>query len=279
MNIYDQLIKLQIIEDAWKQWQFYRTEVTEYLIEQLKHKNEVAILGAGRCNDIDLKYLLQYFKKIVLVDLDYEAMKEALKQQGLQSHPHITLMTENFVGITPNDYRNFADQLVYTVRQKGLDTSVDQLTQVASTLLDGFYEQVMHTSLKLNNYENIVVIGVHSQLITMLDWIWQAVLQTLGKEEGTVREKIITLNTMVVKRFNEALLKSANKQLVIGYEIERLGRNGAIQGALQAAIDFNKRVEKHEVKLCDFRQMNWPFDLTQGIIYHMGIFTLETIKG
>lgn len=275
MNIYDQLLKLQVIENAWEEWAAYRLNVTNYLIDNIEDKSELAVFGAGRCNDVDLKLLLMHFEHLVLVDLDKDSMLEALKNQGLENEPRITLVVSDFVGIGPNDYRAFADTLVYTVRQKGLATPVEELAQAALREIDKLYTQAMARPLTFKAYTNIAVIGIHSQLISMIDWIWQAVLQTLGQQETSVRQKIMAINTAFIKRFNTALLENAKRQLVIGYEIERANRPGAIQGAVQAAVDFKERVDRHEAILCDFKQLNWPFDQRQGILYHMGIFTLK----
>ncbi len=276
MNIYDQLLKLQILKNAWDEWQPYRQAVTMYLIEHIRDKSEIAIFGAGRCNDIDLRLLLKHFEKVVLVDLDLQSMQEALKKQEVENEPRIILEIANFVGISPNDYRSFADTLVYTVRQKGLETSMDELTSVAIRELNKLTQKVMGETLTFNAYKNIAVIGIHSQLIAMLDWIWQAILQTLGREEQYVRQQIMGMNTTIIQRFNTALLESVQSQLVVGYEIERIGRPGAIQGAVQGAMDFKQRVAEGEIKLCDFSQMVWPFDNKQGIVYEMGIFVVES---
>lgn len=275
MNVYDQLLKLQMIENAWEEWAEYRLKMTQYLIAHIEDKQELAIFGAGRCNDVDLKLLLKHFDHLVLVDLDMASMQAALKKQGLENEARITLETADFVGISPSDYRSFADTLVYTVRQKGLATPVEELAQVAIREIDKLYEQAMAMPLTFKEYTNIAVIGVHSQLISMLDWIWQGILQTLGQQEVRVRQKIMTINTSLIKRFNTALLEKTKNQLVIGYEIERAGRPGAVQGAMQAAIDFKERVDHGEIKLCDFSKMDWPFDQKQGIVYHMGVFVVE----
>lgn len=278
MNVYDKLLKLQVIENAWEEWAAYRLSITQYLIDNIEEQRELAIFGAGRCNDMDLKRLLMHFDHLVLVDLDKDSMQEALKKQGLENEPRITLITADFVGITPNDYRSFADTLVYTVRQRGLETSMVELTQVAIRELDKLYRQAMEMPLVFKKYKNIAVIGIHSQLISMLDWIWQAILQTLGRQESSVRQKIMAMNTAFIQRFDTALLESAEGQIVMGYEIERIGRPGAVQGAMQGAIDFKERVDRGEIKLCDFSQMDWPFDQKQGIVYHMGIFAVERLE-
>jgi hypothetical protein len=45
--------------------------------------HRLAILGAGNCNDIDLKWLLTRVSRIQLLDLDGEAVEHALIRQGL----------------------------------------------------------------------------------------------------------------------------------------------------------------------------------------------------
>lgn len=277
MNIYDQLLKLQVINTAWEEWATYRREITAYIISHCENKKEIALFGAGRCNDIDLNLLLAHFEKVILVDMDLEAMEVGVLNQGLQNERRIALEVVDFVGISPDDYRQFADTLVYKVREKGLGTSLAELAQIARSELEKLEAQIMASPLQLNLYTNTAVIGVHSQLISMLDWIWQSILQTLGQEEMSVRQKIMTMNIGVVKRFNQALIASTQCHMIIGYEIERAGRAGAIQGAVQGAMDFKQRVAKQEVALLDFTQMDWPFAKNQGILYHMGIFTLARV--
>ncbi|WP_054743135.1 hypothetical protein [Cellulosilyticum ruminicola] len=277
MNIYDQLLKLQVIEGAWEKWADYRSGVTEYIVVHCENKKEIALFGAGRCNDVDLKTLLAHFEKVILVDMDLEAMKAGIKYQGLQNESRIILEVADFVGISSDDYRQFADILVSKVREKGLATSLSELSQVALDALERLEAKIISVPLQFKLYANTVVIGIHSQLISMLDWIWQSILQTLGQEENSVRQRIMMMNTDVVKRFNQALLIGTQCRLIIGYEIERVGRHGAVQGAVQGVIDFKQRVARQEVDLLGFTQMEWPFAKQQGIIYHMGIFTLERI--
>lgn len=81
MNIYDQLRSLQVINNAYNEWESYRRELTEIIMKYAKESESIAIFGAGRCNDIDLRRLSECFSEIILFDKDLEAMKEGLYQQ------------------------------------------------------------------------------------------------------------------------------------------------------------------------------------------------------
>lgn len=46
MNLYDQLLRLQVIEDAYIEWKSYRKQLTHYITENAQSKENIAILGA-----------------------------------------------------------------------------------------------------------------------------------------------------------------------------------------------------------------------------------------
>lgn len=43
----------------------------------------MAIFGAGRCNDLDIKEVLKYVKKLYLLDIEVSHIEEGLKNQNL----------------------------------------------------------------------------------------------------------------------------------------------------------------------------------------------------
>ena len=105
MNIYDQLRTLQVINNAYNEWEHYRHELTEIIIKYAKGSESIAIFGSGRCNDIDLNRLSRYFNEVILFDKDLEAMKEGLYQQKVEMMPNIKIKVTDFVGIDDADYR------------------------------------------------------------------------------------------------------------------------------------------------------------------------------
>lgn len=51
----------------------------------------LCVLGAGNCNDLDLPYLLRVYRRVELVDIDPDALAQALRRQGVENHPGIAL--------------------------------------------------------------------------------------------------------------------------------------------------------------------------------------------
>jgi hypothetical protein len=71
------------------QWGMYRThrESIERLLAPRgpgERGRSLCVLGAGNCNDLDLKWLKQMFAEVHLVDLDGEAVNGAVRRQGVE---------------------------------------------------------------------------------------------------------------------------------------------------------------------------------------------------
>ena len=54
--------------------------------------DQLCILGAGNCNDFDLNLLAPVFQKISLVDLDSQAVRQALNRQGIHESNKIQVL-------------------------------------------------------------------------------------------------------------------------------------------------------------------------------------------
>lgn len=75
---------------TWDLYQPHRDRITQYLLQSADHPGgALCILGAGNCNDLDLKRLQQHFSLIHLIDLDAEALAAGCQQQGVASDPAI----------------------------------------------------------------------------------------------------------------------------------------------------------------------------------------------
>lgn len=275
MNLYDQLIALQMIPNAYEKWAAYREAVTQYIIEQAFGNREIALFGAGRCNDMDLRLLCSYFEKITLLDQDKTAMEQALLQYGLKEHPRIEMKVVSFTGIEEDDLRDYADALVKEVRRRGKETEIAELVDVVNWQLNELEEKIKEYQFNLGQYENTVILGVHSQLINMLEWIWSIILQTIEKEEDSVRNRIMKLNDLVVDRLDNALLAATRDRLIMGCEESRIGQVGMVQGAYQAIMSIEKKVKRNEIKVLDEKYLIWPFHEAQSKSYRMKIQTIK----
>lgn len=272
MNLYDRLLALQQIPHGYEQWHTYRELVTSLIIKQSKGMR-IGILGAGRCQDLNLQRLSEHFQEVILIDKDEKAMKEAVAYYGLNTSDKIKVYVCDLIGISEDDYRHYADCLIKTLRaSRG---NVDELVDEALNHLERFYYQAGHHHVELPDCEQLVAIGLHSQLLSMLEWIWGVVLQQSAQDEGRVRYYIDQMNSELVKKFNILLMNHRSQRLILGFELGRADRMGHVQGAWQAREDFKVRVLSGMTTLVEEKNMVWPFDEKQGVVYHMSIQVFE----
>lgn len=73
------------------QWGFYDSHrrALEALIVPPMRGGRICILGAGNCNDLDLRWLTEVYREVHLVDLDSAALETAARRQKVESHPAI----------------------------------------------------------------------------------------------------------------------------------------------------------------------------------------------
>jgi hypothetical protein len=64
---------------SWNEYAGYRQKLMALLEGR---SGNVCVLGAGNCNDIDLQLLSRLFERITLVDIDMQAVGEAVMRQG-----------------------------------------------------------------------------------------------------------------------------------------------------------------------------------------------------
>lgn len=212
-----------------------------------------------------------------MLDKDEEGMKEGICNQGLIKAGNLKIKKVDFLGITDDDYRRFANKLIEAVRQEGKMISCKKLTGIALKELALIEDKIERNFIYFEEgqYENIALVGIYSQLFSMLEWIWSIILQTIEKNEEKVRTQIIALNQKYIKRFNDEVLKAGQEMIIVGYEKGRIGRVGSIQGAVQAIEDLAKREKEGEVSIVDELEIIWPFNTKQGIKYQMVIQSIK----
>lgn len=75
------------------QWQLYashRQEI-ERLLAPDTHDGRLCVLGAGNCNDLDLRWLSKVYREVHLVDIDAAALQRAVKFQQVREMPRVRL--------------------------------------------------------------------------------------------------------------------------------------------------------------------------------------------
>lgn len=86
--------------DAWALYEPHRDRVTSLLLNALPSPASdkdsaphICLLGAGNCNDVDLRQLTDRCREVVLVDLDADALQQAVERQQLAGHSAMRLQS------------------------------------------------------------------------------------------------------------------------------------------------------------------------------------------
>ncbi len=83
-HLQTQLLNNRRTADAWERYTWHRQRLADLIAAASIGKPipTVCILGAGNLNDIDLAQLLQWFHRVVLVDIDREAVVFGVERQS-----------------------------------------------------------------------------------------------------------------------------------------------------------------------------------------------------
>lgn len=78
--------------ESWQTYASHRAEIGNLLAPVgTTDAGRLCVLGAGNCNDLDLRSLVEVFREIHLVDLDAAALEGAVRRQEVESSPKIRL--------------------------------------------------------------------------------------------------------------------------------------------------------------------------------------------
>lgn len=102
-HILDKIAAIRTNPNAFEEWSDYRRQLTDIVIAGTSKGDTLAVYGAGSCNDIDLRRLAKHFSEITLLDLNEEAMKDAVSRHRLEESEKIRIECFDFVGISEPD--------------------------------------------------------------------------------------------------------------------------------------------------------------------------------
>lgn len=140
---------------AWDLYHAHRERVTQYLLQSAAEPGgSLCILGAGNCNDLDLRRLRQHFSLIHLVDLDGEALAAGCEQQGVASDPAV--VQQGGVDVT-----NLAGRL----QTWSPDQPIPE-HEIQGALLDAMARPL--PGLRAGPFDVVASVGLITQLIEMV---------------------------------------------------------------------------------------------------------------
>lgn len=87
----DQAARNEDSRAHWTRYAPHRQRVLGLLLPLARAGGRLLLVGAGNCNDLDLQRLQPHFTHIHLADVDGDAMRWGLAQQGLTGHPAFVL--------------------------------------------------------------------------------------------------------------------------------------------------------------------------------------------
>lgn len=299
MSLYNEIKNGFRIENAYQDWEGYRNTLTDYLIDIVDNEKinfdhvstisftmelpTIAIVGAGACNDIDLKRLLPYFSKITLIDMDESALDTGLVHAGLQDCDMLEKRIMSFHHITDEDYEEFTTNLQFYVNNNLQSITPESFCDYATDYIHDLYKsrQASFNQSSFGQYDYVWCFGVHSQLQSMFGYIYSSFLLNLKngifENENLVEQPFFDAlregNESLVPCVNNILIQGARKYCIIGNEWDILKNREkeyvmnqfpehAIEGAYQAICDVRQRDMDCEEKL-----LMWPFHVEQGIFY------------
>lgn len=273
-NLYDDLLSLQTIPTAYTDWTGYRDRLTGFILEQTPPRTTACIVGAGTCNDFDLRRLSGHFNRLLLLDRNIEAMREGMARQGIRI-PEGNLLYADLLGIPEDVYRSIADHMLAAIREQQRRTAPDAkaverlfLREMDAVHMNRQPDKLMEQS-GIADY--VICCGVHSQLLTMFPQMANVYHRYLDIRPEAIEQKVRKWIPGVMAELNDALFRWAGKGVIVGLEEYRIGEIGGIDGASQA-MDLLKK-SGHTVLAQS--SLRWNFDPKRNKAYQMQIMHIE----
>ena len=91
---------------------------------------ELVVVGAGRCNDIDLTHLLEFFESVVLVDVDSAGMQKVFERVPEALRGKVGLKEDSLTGITETDVAAFCGSSLDEVQRQGKKLTLIKLEAI-----------------------------------------------------------------------------------------------------------------------------------------------------
>lgn len=140
----------------WERGTAHREKLTGLLAGfSDSQSRSLCILGAGNCNDLDLKQLAQVFSEIHLVDLDESALAHAVESQGLSTEYPLFLHNYDLTGVGPQLAAWNADS---SDADAALAKILQNLSEPAELKLSETYDVVCSTCI----LSQLIALGVKS---------------------------------------------------------------------------------------------------------------------
>ena len=270
-EIFRQLKEKFIMKNAREDWKDYREALTA-LVNEFAGES-IAVIGAGRCNDIELAELR--FDRITLIDVDAAAMREAVNDLPAEIRGKINLTETSLTGITEQDMEAFCRQILDFLSERGRDLSADTFDAVLNNALDRLFEkallagQMLTDAIPKAHYDVILCNGVCSQLFSMVLFFVRSVAHSVAsvlpdaiKIAERVEKRLSGMNERLIPDITGTIAAGAKKAAIYGNEDPE---NAPVEGAHQSIRFLRETYEPEE------RILQWNFNAAEQVKYRMRI--------
>ena len=274
------------LPDAYEDWREYRKLLTDTVIKcgNGDQSKTIAIIGAGRCNDIDLKTLCRHFEIITLVDCDSDAMNEAVAKLTDDEAKRVEINSTSLTDINETDLNLYFESVLSAVRNQGNKLTYDSFEEIILSELK-ILKDKLPTSYEilikeLPKRDIVLCNGVFSQLFSVISFFVRSVAGSIpdslftGAMEAADRleQELKSMNNVVIPVICKALIQSANDYVIFGNECLK---GDPVEGAGQCieAIRNSGRTVKEFEYLWDFnRREKVTYNMLIQVVTGEGIF-------
>lgn len=273
-------------------WKQYREHAIQLMEDNLdKTMQHTLIIGAGKCDDLDLNRIKNLTETLTISDVDLIALNQALDQYGL---------TEDDVSLK---------RIEYTGLEKGqfFDQYLNSLLKCKSVLeIHSFLDKQFKTNESFTflsdekyKYDLIIVSPIYTQLLFLQILQYSEVLRSMKYPDPFISEiesYVLDIMPRIIDRFNNnvvSLLKRDGKLMVLTdifeYSVDsEFGRD--VEKAILSLMDMDQFYQIYKMKyglgLGDYGLVSmegklamkayhwliWPFDDLKHFIVKLAIF-------
>ena len=282
MPIYDEIKKKFVLPDAHEDWKDYRLLLTDNIVRlgSGDKSKTVSVIGAGRCNDIDLHRLCRSFEQVTLADCDSGAMGEAIRGLDNPEIWKMHLVEMSLTGIREKDISVFCEKILADLRKAGKGLNAEMFQETVFSGIESLKSKMYRSETELLNIipksDIILCNGVFSQLFSTISFFIRSCAASLSpvmipnamETADKADEWLKAAGREIIPVITESIIRSAKDFAVFGNEYSE---NNPVEGACRCI----EAVRNYEGILEETRAV-WDFNRTGNVRYEM---LLQTVSG
>lgn len=176
--------------------------VIRYALRSLSNRNQILIIGAGKCQDFSLSVFLDEFDKVVLTDVDLESMKKCVNQRN------VTVQQVEYTGFEQHAFFDDFKERIVNARD------FDKIDQIIEHKMKPIHNYVFLEE-EFGTYDMVYVSPIYTQLVYNQVLREVSILRESGYPEHLLKyieNKMLDEMIGVINRFNDNVMKLLHKE-------------------------------------------------------------------